>query len=253
MSAVDDKDQCIAITNQGARCSRIAKEGKFCFQHDSSSEVIASEESESQGFVNLISNQVEDVPDGLSGVQEDIIQNYRDLVGNAREIPGGLLSADFDEALNAFKKAARSSAATTTKYAAVGGTAGMIGGPIGAAAGVTGGAWYGVYKVANDDRAVQAQVIDEVPDGANVISSSNQNIEAIEPIQMAIRSAVETDESEEEWLRPTIFRDQNMDKVEKALENVPEYRNEEGMKEYYVREETWDETLLLVFGVPVED
>lgn len=250
MSTVDDKDQCIAITNEGSRCSRIAKDGEFCFQHDSSSAVIDSYQSESQGFVNLISNQV---PDDLSGVQEDILQNYHDLVGNAREISGGILSANFDEALSAFREVGSSSAATTTKYAAVGGTAGMVVGPIGAAAGVTSGAWYGVYKAANDDRAVQAQVVDDVPDEASEIPASDPRIEDVEPIQMAIRSAVETDESEKEWLRTTIFRDQNMDKVEEALSNLPEHRTEEGITEYYIRDESWDETLLLIFGVPVED
>jgi len=253
MTAIDDKDQCIAITNEGTRCSRIAKDEAFCFQHDSSSEVIESRQTESQGFVNLVSDQIKDAPDSLSGVQRDIMQNFHDLVGGTREISGGLLSANFDEALNALREAARSSAATTTKYAAVGGTAGMIGGPVGVAAGVTGGAWYGVYKVANDDRAVRAQVISDIPNGADVISLSDPSIKNVEPIQMAIRSAIETDETETEWLRPTIFREQNMDEVEEALNQVPVYQNEKGIDEYYIRDENQGETLLLVFGVPIDD
>lgn len=253
MTDIDSKDRCIAITNEGTRCSRISKDGKYCFQHDSSSATIDSHQSESQSFVNLVSSQVKNAPNNLSDVQNDIKRNFRNLVAGTQEVSGELSSANFDEALNAFTEAVRSTAGTTAKYAAVGGTAGVIGGPVGVAAGVTGGAWYGVYKVAEDDRAVRAQVVDDIPEGANEVKASNQHIEDVEPIQLAIQSAIETGETEKEWLSSTIFREQNMDEVEEALDEISSYRNESGMKKYYIREENQDELLLLVFGVPVDD
>jgi len=42
MTETDDQDQCRAITNEGHRCTRLAKDGRFCFQHDESDETIGA-------------------------------------------------------------------------------------------------------------------------------------------------------------------------------------------------------------------
>lgn len=253
MVTVSDEDRCVALTRSGDRCSRVAKEGQFCFQHDSSDDTIDMSGSESNNIFNVVSNRTDIASEELSGVKRDIAQNMEDVYDSMKDVSGALTSLDFDEALDAFRDAAGSTAATPAKYAAVGGTAGSVGGPAGFAAGATVGAWYGVYEVANDDRSIRAQVVENVDDDVDIVPSDHSAIADVEPIQLAIQSGVETQQTRTEWLRSTIFRDRNMDQVEKSLEQIPAYYNQEGGAEYYIEYQPTGEILRVIFGEPVDD
>jgi len=253
MANVDDDERCIALTNKGERCSRVAKEGQFCFQHDSSSETVTAVESESQNFLNVVANRVNLHPEDLSGIEQDIAQNFEDVLDSMKDVSGSLKSLDFNEAFGAFREATNSTAPTPAKYAAVGGTTGSLGGPAGVAAGATAGAWYGVYKVVNDDRALRAMVVEEEPEDADIVSSDHPAIADVDPIQLTIKSGVETSEAQTEWLRSTLFRERNMNKVEQALEKLPAYHNDQGVTQYYIQDQDTEEVLLVLFGVPVDD
>jgi len=253
MANVDEEDQCIALTNKGERCSRVAKDGEFCFQHSSSSEIAESVDRGSGNFLSVVTDRANVDSGELSGVEQDIAQNFRDVYDGMRDFSGSLKTFDFDEAVDAFREATTSTAPTPAKYAVVGGTAGSLGGPVGVAAGATAGAWYGVYEVANDDRAVQAQVINEVPDNVDVVPSDHSVIANVEPIQLAIKSGVETSEAENEWLRSTLFRERNMDEVEEAFEKLPAHHSEDGTEEFYIQDVETEEVLLVLFGEPIDD
>jgi hypothetical protein len=253
MANVSDENRCVAITRNGDRCSRVAKEGQFCFQHDSSYDTVDEYGSDSANIFNVVSDQAYIPSEELSGVKRDIAQNMEDVYNSVKDASGALTSMDFDKAMQAFRDAAGSTAATSAKYAAVGGTAGSIGGPAGFAAGATVGAWYGVYDVANDDRSIRAQVVEQVDDDIEIVSSDDPAIADVEPIQLALQSGVETQQKKTEWLRSTVFRDRNMDQVEEAFEQIPAARNQEGGAEYYIEYQPTGEILRVVFGEPVEN
>lgn len=253
MTAIDKKDRCIALTRSGDRCSRIAKDGRFCFQHDSQSETVPEAEQESRNGIGIIGDRLTLKPEQLDGVQKDIAQNVQDVLENTKDISDALKSMEFSEAIDAFRKTASSTASTPAKFALVGGAGGAVGGPIGMAAGGTAGLWYGVYKVANDDRAVLARIVEEPPIDAEVVSSDHEAIADVEPIQMAMKSAAETAEEQTEWLRTTVFRERDMDSVELALGEIPAHQNAEGTIEYYVRDQDTEEVFVVLFGEPVSD
>lgn len=48
MSSTQELQQCIALTEDGERCSRPAKDGDFCYQHDESYETIDDHEAAEQ-------------------------------------------------------------------------------------------------------------------------------------------------------------------------------------------------------------
>lgn len=47
MAQIDHEDRCIALTRKGDRCSRTAREGRFCFQHDQSYPTVDNVDSDS--------------------------------------------------------------------------------------------------------------------------------------------------------------------------------------------------------------
>jgi hypothetical protein len=250
MTDINEEDRCIAKTQKGKRCSRVAKDGRFCFQHGPDSATVTEVEKESQRMFGIVADRVNFQPEQLEGVQKDIAQNFQDIFQNTKDFSGSLTSLDFNEALDAFKRTTISTARTPAKHAIVGGVAGSPGGPIGTAAGTTAGVWHGIYKVANDDRAVQAQVVEEAPTEADVIPTDHEAIEDVEPIQMAIKSAIETGEEQTEWLRTTVFRERDMDSVDSALSKIPGYQNAQGITEYYIRDQESGEVLLLISENP---
>lgn len=253
MTDISEEERCVALTEEEERCSRVAKEGEFCFQHDASAETIETRDSEYNGIFNLVADQAAIRPDQLTGVKRDIAQNMEDVLNSVKDAQGALTSLDFDEAMDTFRDAAESTAATPAKYAAVGGTAGSIGGPAGAAAGATVGAWYGVFEIADDDRSIRAQVVKDVTNEVDVIPSDHPEIADVEPIQLAIQSGVDTKETKTEWLRSTVFRDRDMDRVEEALGKIPGHQNERGATEYYIRDQDSGEILRVVFGEPIDE
>lgn len=253
MTSVSDEDRCVALTRSGDRCSRVAKEGQFCFQHDSSDDTVDEYDPESSDVFNFVSDQIHIPSEELSGAKSDIAQNMDDVYDSMKDVSGALASLDFNKAIDAFRDAAGSTAATPAKYAAIGGTAGSIGGPAGFAAGATVGAWYGVYEVANDDRSIRAQIVEDLDDDVETVPSNDPAIANVEPIQLAMQSAVETQQTKTEWLRSTVLRDRNMDQVEEALEQIPPAHNGEEGVEYYIEYQPTGDILRVVFGEPVEN
>jgi len=75
MADVDKEDQCIAKTQSGKRCSRVAKDGRFCFQHNPESETVTEAEQESQHMFSVVADRVNIQPEKLKGVEKDIAQN----------------------------------------------------------------------------------------------------------------------------------------------------------------------------------
>jgi len=59
MADFEDEERCIAITGSGNRCSRVAKDGRFCFQHNESFETVEIQTAESAGIVNWLASELE--------------------------------------------------------------------------------------------------------------------------------------------------------------------------------------------------
>lgn len=253
MTDVSDEERCIALTNSGDRCSRIAKNGRFCFQHDQSSETVGGADSNPNGFLSIVSGELQIRPEQLSGVRRDVAQNIEQIIAQTGDLTDSITKLDFPSSLNQFKNTVGSTGPTAGKGALIGGVVGSPFGPVGVAAGATAGGWYGVYKSVRDDRALAASVVDEPPADAEVSPSNHRAIEDVDPIQLTIRSALETDDGRTEWLRNTLTRERDMDEVATALEDLPEYDSDAEESGYYIRDHETSETLVLVFGVPEDD
>lgn len=253
MEGSGDEEQCQAITNAGTRCSRLAKDGRFCFQHDETDETVDDEELSSAGYVSIISDQFESASVQLSGASQDVAENIKDIVDEAGSVAEAIQTGDLEGTLQNFSRTVGKTAPTAGKGALIGAVLSSPFGPIGVATGATVGGWYGVYRSLDDDRAVAASIAKDIPDDADIVSSQNSAIADVEPIQMAIRSAVETDEEEgSEWLRSTLIRERDMNAVADAIDQIPAYEAEDEATQYFIRDEETGEVLLLIFGVPKE-
>ena len=250
MSERDD-ERCIALTNAGDRCSRIPKDGRFCFQHNESDKTIDTP-TEEMTFISAISDQVNLRPERFSGMQRDVAENLEEIAPDIKNISDLVSSGDFTNALTAYKKSAGKTGGGAAKGALVGGVLGSPFGPIGVATGVTAGSWFGVYRSIDDDRAVAARVVDSPPQSATVVDSAHDAIADVQPIQLAIQSAMEQPQSKTEWLRNTLTRSRDMDAVSDVLEQLPSYRTEDGVTFYYIRDQGTEQILEVTFGVPVE-
>jgi hypothetical protein len=129
----------------------------------------------------------------LSGASKDVSQNLTDIVDEAGSVANAIGSADLNEALQSFRKTVGKTAPTAGTGAAVGAVGGSLFGPVGVATGATLGGWVGVYWSLEDDRAIAASKVEEIPDEADIVSSEHNAIADLEPIQMAIKSAKETE------------------------------------------------------------
>lgn len=250
MSGIDD-ERCIALTNKGDRCSRIAKDGRFCFQHDESNETIDAPTEETT-LIGTISDQISIQPERLSGVQRDVAENLEDIRSEIKDPSELITSVDFVEALTAYRKSAGKTGGEAAKGALVGGSLGSPFGPLGVAAGATAGSWYGVYRSLDDDRAIAAQTVNSPPQSASVVESTHESIVEVQPIQLAIQSALERPQTKTEWLRDTLIRDRDMDAVDEALEQLPAYRTEDGIAVYYIQDTETEQILEVMFGTPLE-
>lgn len=252
--AENGDEKCHALTNAGTRCSRLAKDGRFCFQHDETDKTINSAPSTSEGYINVVSEQLNSASAELSGASQDVAQNVRDIVNETGDVGAALRSWEFGDALGGFKRAVGKTGPTAGTGALVGGVLGSPFGPAGIAAGVSVGSWYGVYRSIDDDRAVAASVAEDVPDDAPIVSSENTAIAGVDPIQMAIQSAVETEEEGSvEWLRSTLTRERDMDSVADSLDQVKAYERTDEATKYFIRDEQSGDVLLLIFGVPQDN
>ena len=249
MTEIPEEEQCIAITNSGSRCSRMAKSNRFCFQHDNSFETIDGVDSSEEGLLVSISEQLPNTPEQLSGIQRDVSQNINDIVEHAGGVREALTSLEFTDALDGFRSTVSSTGPSTGTGALVGGVAGSPFGPVGIAAGVTVGGWYGVYRGMKDGRAVAATVVnvENIPDDAIINSSDELPTDGSEPIQLAMKSALE-DEGQSEWLRSTLTRERDMGAVADALEQLESYNSEEEGQSYFIKYEEENVILQVIFG-----
>lgn len=248
--SVDEEEQCIALTQSGERCSRIAKHEGFCFQHDESSPTVGSIEPTSEGFLSIVADDIETRPEQFTGVRRDIAENVNNIVSNANSLAEAASSFDLAESLEAFKKTVTQTGPTTGTGALIGGVVGSPFGPIGIATGSTIGGWYGVYRSMQDERALAATVDESPPEGAPITPSDHEAIADIDPIQLTLQSALENEGNQTEWLRSTLTRERDMDSVAEALDQIPQYESEDGNAGYYIREVTTGKVLVLVFGIP---
>lgn len=254
MSDIDDEERCIALTGAGHRCTRLAKHGRFCFQHAEMDDPPIADglNPEPAGFISVVSSELDSQAAQLSGAPQDVAQNLKGIIDEAGSLMGAVKSLDFSSSLNAFKNTVGQTGPSAGTGALLGGVLGSPFGPIGIAAGSTAGGWYGVYRSTQDKRAVAASITSEVPDDATVIPSTHPAIRDVEPIQLAIQSATEREDNEQEWVRSTLTRERNMDAVAEALNELEEYGSEDDAEVYYIEYTTGgtSEQLLLVFGIP---
>lgn len=255
MSDLLEEEQCIAITQAGDRCSRVATGDRFCFQHDESFPTIDGTDSNPEGFSVIVSDQLSTAPEKLSGVQQDLAQNLNDIISRAGGIGKALRSADFGDAADSFRSTATATGPTAGTGALIGGAMGSPFGPIGIAAGATAGGWYGVYHSTKDGRAVAATIVDdeEIPDNATVNSSDHPAIADLEPVQLAMASAIETDTGRSEWLRSTLTRERDMGAVAEAFEKIEAYASTEEGRSYFINHEEREVVLKVIFGEPQDD
>ena len=252
MADSSEEENCVALTQSGNRCSRLAKQGRFCFQHAKMDDVelVEGVNPESEGIISVVSSGFGTRAAHLSGVQRDVGQNIEQIVDEAGSIVEAFRSTDLGGALDAFKNTVGKTGASAGKGAVIGGTLGSPFGPVGIAAGATAGGWFGVYRGLQDKRAVAVTVVPEAPEEAPVIPSTHDDIADVRPIQLAIQSAIDREEGDQEWIRNTLTREWDMEAVEEALDNLEQYDSEEGLTGYYLQHEEDDQqyTLALIFG-----
>lgn len=79
MADINEEERCIAITGRGTRCSRVAKDSRFCFQHDESNETVETQASADAGLANWLSSELETRAGQASDIQRDIYMNLADM------------------------------------------------------------------------------------------------------------------------------------------------------------------------------
>jgi len=253
----EDEERCIAITNSGDRCKRVAKDSRFCFQHDEMDETVDIERAEEGGVVNWLSSGLEKRASAASGVRRDVIMNLADVQDGLQNTVNDFKSgnASMGTVLQRFGETTERLGSRSQRTAAggvIGGIAGAPLGPAGIWAGIVTGSTISFATGAKDDRAVIGFLIEQAPDDAEVTPSTHEAIVDVTPIQVVVESAVE--DGDEDWVRETTTREWDMDEVETALSELPEYEAEETPPAgYYIRDDESGRTILLIFGKPDDD
>lgn len=257
MSSIDE-EQCIAITNSGTRCKRVAKDGGFCFQHTESDETIDQNREGDSSVGNWLSSKLQSRATASSGVQRDIYANIADIQDGLRKSVEDFRSGNvsLQTLLRRFDETAGEVGGTRSRNTATGAVIGGIAlsplGPIGVWAGMTGGSTIAFFISGKDDRAIVGFQVEEPPENANIVSTDHPAIADIDPIQLVIQSAIENED--DDWLRETNTRAWDMDTVEKALSTVPKYEAEESPPAgHYVEDPTNGSIVVLIFGEPDEE
>lgn len=258
MADVDESERCIAITHSGGRCSRVAKNGEFCFQHNETNETIDVQRSESPGLVNWLSSELEARAATVSDVQRDVYMNLTDMQGGIEKTVDDFKSGiiDLSTLLSSFEEIAvevgGDRSRNTAAGAVVGGIAGAPLGPGGIYAGIVAGSTISFFTSPKDDRAVVGFLIDETPAEAEITTSDHPAISDVTPIQIVVESTVENEN--EDWVRETNTRSWDMNAVKEALGSIPKYEAEEAPPGgYYIRDIETGRIVVLVFGTPEED
>lgn len=258
MTDISSQEQCIAVTNSGERCKRIAKDGKFCYQHDDGDEIVEIETSEGPRIVNWLSAELEQETTKVSGVKQDIYLNIADAQEGLHSILKDVRHGDtspetlFSHLDQVVDEVGGDRGKNTVFGALVGGIAGIPGGPVGIWAGIVAGSSVGFWVSEKDDRGVLGFLVSDVPEDAKVVSSDHNVIADIEPIQLVIQSTIEEDG--DDWVRETQTRAWDMDEVENALSQLPKYEADQHPPGgYYVRDPETDSVVVLIFGEPEEE
>jgi hypothetical protein len=253
-----DEEHCIAITNSGDRCTRVAKDGQFCFQHDESDETVDMERGDSSGVVNWLSSGLEKRASAASDVRRDVYMNLIDMQGGLQKTVEDFKSGDrsIDSLLTRFNETAKEVGGERSERTAAGGIIGGIAGaplgPAGIWAGSVTGSTIGFATSKKDSRAVVGFLVEDIPEDAEITSSSHEAITDISPIKIVVESVVEGED--EDWVRETNTRAWDMDAVEAALSKIPEYEADEAPPGgYYIRDDESGKIVVLVFGEPDDD
>jgi hypothetical protein len=258
MPDLEDEERCIAITGSGDRCSRVAKDGRFCFQHDESYETVEIQTAESAGIVNWLSSELESRAAQASDIQRDVYMNLADMQSGLENAIDDFRSGDtsLDTLLDRFVETAEEvggdRSRNTAAGAFIGGIAGAPLGPAGIYAGIVAGSSVSFFMTPKDERTIIAIPVDEIPDDAEVVPSNHPAIDPVSPIQLVVESA--SDGEDEDWVRETNTRSWDMDEVESALGDLPEYDADDSPPGgYYIRDVETGRVVVVIFGIPDDD
>lgn len=258
MTEISTEEQCIALTTSGERCKRVAKDRRFCFQHDEENEVVVTPKEEDSYIINWLSGGLGDQAARASGIKRDVYLNIADaqegIQDTLRDIRNGnsSLPSVFSQFYTTVDDVAGERGTKTVAGAVVGGIVGILGGPAGIYTGIVAGSTIGFYLSEEDDRGIIGFHVSEVPDDAEIVDSTHPAIREVDPIQLVVQSTVE--DADEDWVRETKTRAWDMNQVEEALSALPKYEADESPPGgYYVRDENTESVIVLVFGQPEEE
>jgi hypothetical protein len=258
MTDVDANERCIALTQRGERCSRVAKDGEFCFQHDESYDTIDVQRSDDAGLVNWLSSELESRAATVSDIQRDVYMNLADMQEGVQTMVDDFKSGDIglNTLLSNFEEVAvevgGERSRNTAAGAVIGGIAGAPLGPAGIYAGIVTGSSVSFFMSPKDDRAVVGFLIEEPPEDAEIIPSNHSALSDVTPIQLVVESTVENED--DDWIRETNTRSWDMNAVEDALSSIPEYEADEAPPGvYYIQDIETGKIVVLVFGTPDKD
>jgi hypothetical protein len=118
MTEIENKDRCVALTDdgEGGRCSRVAKDGEFCFQLDDTYPVVDEREPTGNSDYDEIMEIIENQTQSMSEVKQDISQNISDMLDETGSFATSLGSVNFSETVNAFTSTVTKTAKTPSKY-----------------------------------------------------------------------------------------------------------------------------------------
>lgn len=254
----EEGEHCIAITNSGERCQRVAKDGRFCFQHDESNGTVEIERAKEDGIVNWLSSELETRAATASDIRRDIYMNLADMQDGLQNTIDDFQSGDIslNTLLSRFEEITSEVGDDRSQNTAAGAVIGGIVlsplGPAGIWAGIAGGSTVAFLLSKKDERTIIGFLVQEIPEGAKVVPSNHEAIADVTPIQLVVESVIENED--EDWIRETNTRSWDMDAVEEALSKIPEYEAEEAPPGgHYIRDEETGRAVVIIFGVPDGD
>lgn len=252
-SAVDDGQRCQAKTRAGSQCSRVAKDGRYCFQHGPDSDTIEQVSSRPPSTVNWLSEELEQRAANATDIRRDVYMNLLDIQDGILDTIEGFRSGKvtLPTLTTAFRETAGKTDKDVSKGVIIGGIFGApFGGP-GIAAGASIGGGISIALSDTDERVLVGIPTDDPPEDADLVSNNHEAITENKTIQLAIRAAVE--QGEEDWIRNSRIRDWDMESVAQSLDSLPNFSSgSESLSGWYVRDQESDEVVRLVFGEPTD-
>jgi hypothetical protein len=215
---LEAEERCRAVTRAGTQCSRIAQDDGFCYQHDSSSRTVGNGSTDASDSISSRVNQ------SLDSLQADLKRNINDIQGGVEDLIQDLREGNTDPQSAVFRaipKTAGNVAPRTSLVGGIGMIAGAPLGPLGVAVGGSAGLVAGFYLDAEEDRALVAVHVDEVPDSVDPTPSDHPVISEFDAIPLVIRSAI--DSNGEDWIRNTATRHEPVGEILARLEEELPY------------------------------